>query len=215
MIKSLSIAVLAFAAIAAPASAAIYSNSFSGVIGSFGLPDTTTYGQVFVAPGGALTSWTFTTQDSSADGARFVVAAWGGSSISGGELYSASVGATAADANGTDHIYSGINLSLAAGSTYIAYLTVAGATNPTGQVVASGSGTSPLGGLFVFNNSGGVDPIAYPAGWYTGGWSPANLEYTAVFGTVPEPESWALMVAGFGLVGFALRRQTERRTIAA
>ena len=33
------------------------------------------------------------------------------------------------------------------------------------------------------------------------------------FGAVPEPESWALLVAGFGMTGFALRRRT--RTVAA
>jgi hypothetical protein len=30
---------------------------------------------------------------------------------------------------------------------------------------------------------------------------------------LPEPQSWALMVAGFGLVGFALRRGAVRQTI--
>lgn len=201
---------LAFAAvfaIAAPATAASFSNAYGGSIYNFGVPDTTTYGQVFTAPGGTLSSWTFTTADRSADGARFVVAAWNGTSISGGELYSVSTGATAVDANGTDHIYSGINLALTAGSSYIAYLTVAGATNPTGPVSVSGSSTSPLGGLFVFNNSNGVDPIANPGGWYTGGWSPYHMEYTAVFGVVPEPQSWALMIAGFGLVGVSMRRR--------
>lgn len=208
---------LAFAAvfaIAAPATAASFSNGYDSSINSFGVPDTTTYGQVFTAPGGTLSSWTFTTADGSADGARFVVAAWGGTSISGGELYSVSTGATAADANGTDHIYSGINLALTAGSSYIAYLTVAGATNPTTQVSVSGSVTSPLGGLFVFNNSNGVDPIANPGGWYTSGWRPANMEYTAVFGAVPEPASWAMLIAGFGLTGAAVRRRRSAAVAA-
>lgn len=208
---------LAFAAvfaIAAPATAASFSNAYGGSISSFGVPDTTTYGQVFTAPGGTLSSWTFTTTDRSADGARFVVAAWGGTSISGGELYSVSTGATAADAKGTDHIYSGINLGLTAGSNYIAYLTVAGATNPTSPVSVSGSATSPLGGLFVFKNSNGVDPIANPGGWYTGGWSPAHMEYTAVFGAVPEPASWAMLIAGFGLTGAAMRRRRNAAVAA-
>ena len=211
--NSLAIAAFTIAAMAMPATAATYSNTFSDTIGLFGVPDTTTYGQVFVAPGGALKSWTFTTQDSSADGARFVIAAWGGTSISGGELYSASTGGTAVDVNGTDHIYNGINLALTAGTSYIAYLTVAGATNPTSQVRVSGSDTSPLGGLFVFNNSNGVDPIANPAGWNTGGWTPYNMEYTASF--VPEPASWALMVTGFGLIGFSLRHRARRSSIVA
>ncbi|QXQ08507.1 PEPxxWA-CTERM sorting domain-containing protein [Sphingosinicellaceae bacterium] len=32
---------------------------------------------------------------------------------------------------------------------------------------------------------------------------------------VPEPGTWALMVAGFGLTGVSLRRRTGLRTVAA
>jgi hypothetical protein len=32
---------------------------------------------------------------------------------------------------------------------------------------------------------------------------------------VPEPSSWALMLVGFGLSGFALRRRGKMRTVAA
>ncbi|UAJ12186.1 PEPxxWA-CTERM sorting domain-containing protein [Polymorphobacter megasporae] len=34
-------------------------------------------------------------------------------------------------------------------------------------------------------------------------------------GTVPEPANWALMIAGFGLVGTALRRRPATSTMAA
>jgi hypothetical protein len=34
-------------------------------------------------------------------------------------------------------------------------------------------------------------------------------------GTVPEPESWTLMIVGFGLVGFAARRRPAARAITA
>jgi len=34
-------------------------------------------------------------------------------------------------------------------------------------------------------------------------------------GSVPEPAAWAMMVAGFGLVGFAARRQKARVSFAA
>ncbi|PZO87467.1 MAG: hypothetical protein DI623_14690 [Sphingomonas sanxanigenens] len=31
---------------------------------------------------------------------------------------------------------------------------------------------------------------------------------------VPEPATWAMLVAGFGLTGFAMRRRTKRVAIA-
>jgi PEP-CTERM motif len=34
-----------------------------------------------------------------------------------------------------------------------------------------------------------------------------GVNFTATLGAVPEPASWALMIAGFGLVGFAMRRR--------
>lgn len=43
-------------------------------------------------------------------------------------------------------------------------------------------------------------------------YSPSVISYTAGTGGVPEPASWALMIAGFGLAGATLRR---RRTLAA
>lgn len=41
---------------------------------------------------------------------------------------------------------------------------------------------------------------------------PAGLWVAATEGAIPEPATWALMIAGFGLVGFAARR---RKAIAA
>jgi hypothetical protein len=37
-----------------------------------------------------------------------------------------------------------------------------------------------------------------------------TLSYATVAGAVPEPASWALMIAGFGLVGAAMRRRSVR-----
>lgn len=37
-----------------------------------------------------------------------------------------------------------------------------------------------------------------------------NLRPTALFVGVPEPGAWALIIAGFGLVGAAARRRGER-----
>ncbi|WP_294195782.1 PEPxxWA-CTERM sorting domain-containing protein [uncultured Sphingomonas sp.] len=34
-----------------------------------------------------------------------------------------------------------------------------------------------------------------------------NINVTAVRGAVPEPATWAMMIAGFGAIGFAMRRR--------
>ena len=41
----------------------------------------------------------------------------------------------------------------------------------------------------------------------------SSIELTVMGSTVPEPETWALLLAGFGMVGFSVRRR--RRTVAA
>ena len=71
---------------------------------------------------------------------------------------------------------------------------------------------------FAFVNpltSGGVDPFA--TGWYRPSYECNNCVSmrvvtggVATTATVPEPASWALLVAGFGLVGVIARRRTVR-----
>lgn len=47
-----------------------------------------------------------------------------------------------------------------------------------------------------------------------GAWLGANFSLTTA-GAVPEPASWALMIAGFGLVGSAMRRRVTKVSYAA
>lgn len=69
----------------------------------------------------------------------------------------------------------------------------------------------PLGvPLRSINYSGSTGPSGSSAslqGFYSGGFSPAAA-------AVPEPASWAMMLAGFGAAGFVLRRR-QRRVLAA
>lgn len=47
-----------------------------------------------------------------------------------------------------------------------------------------------------------------------GSGAPGNMSGLAFFGVaggVPEPGTWAMMIAGFGLVGFSMRRSTQKR----
>jgi hypothetical protein len=93
--KQLSIAILAFAAAALPdaAHATTFTNtgSNSGTIFDFGAPDTTSYGEVFVAPGGALQNLSFFATDGTAGNLELVVAAWDTASHRGGPLHELSV----------------------------------------------------------------------------------------------------------------------------
>jgi len=200
-------------ALAAPAMAQTYANANDAdAIFDFGYPDTTSYGQVFTAPGGTLSSWTFYDTDSSDNGARLVVAAWDGSKAVGPELYS-SLSQNVTAGSFFAHTYSNINLSLTAGTSYIAYLTVAGVDSPTSGNSVAGSSSSPLGGGFRYLNSGGQDPLALGDVFWNSYYVP-NMQYSATFnGAVPEPASWALMLGGFGLVGGALR--SRRKTAVA
>ena len=110
------------------------------------------------------------------------------------------------------HTFSGINLSLTAGASYIAFLTVTGVPDPVSSIGVAGSSTSPLGGGFVFNYSSG-DPAGNGSSW--SGYSVPNMQYSATFGgAVPEPASWALMLGGFGLVGGAMRASRRKAAVS-
>ena len=87
-----------------------------------------------------------------------------------------------------------------------------GSPHPTGQIGVSGSFTSPLGGGFVYENSGGADPLdANSWSLYYGG----NMQYTADFGAgVPEPATWAMMMVGVFGLGASLRRRREQTAVA-
>jgi hypothetical protein len=45
--------------------------------------------------------------------------------------------------------------------------------------------------------------------WVSGG---LTLQYSVPGGAIPEPGTWAMLIAGFGLVGFAARRRRETAT---
>lgn len=60
----------------------------------------------------------------------------------------------------------------------------------------------------------GIAPFANPIRISMNGLGGNNVVFsaaTAVAGAVPEPDSWALLIAGFGLVGAAARRQRRHR----
>ena len=200
---------VALFSVATLSQATTYSNvsSASGTIIYFGAPDTTSYGEVFGGVGGTLQDFTFYTQDGNAGGMFLTVAQWDGSKAVGPALYSSAVsyggGAQAVGA-------SGINLALSASNSYIAYLTVAGASSPATSVslgASSDSGNLP-NGAFRFLNSNGTDPLTMNQPWSS--WYQTNMTFTANVSAVPEADSYAMMLAGLAVLGAVARRKAKR-----
>lgn len=74
---------------------------------------------------------------------------------------------------------------------------------------ASGFSGSALHGLGTANfglSFGGADVAAIAS---------SGHDYSILAGAVPEPASWAMLIAGFGLVGALQRRRQPRRSFAA
>ncbi len=206
------VAAVAFAAcFSASANATVYTNSggAQGSIGSFGSPDTTSYGEYFTAPGGALDSWTFRSQSvTTAGNLELVVASWNGTSAVGPALYTS---ASIADSGVSNEAltFSGINLALTAGQSYIAYMTVAGVAGPVQGAAIATSSTDVLNGGGVFDNSQGANPLT-PG---NNSWSAlgAYFTYSATFGPAAVPEPAGAAVLAFGLIGLGFVRRRPSR----
>lgn len=82
------------------------------------------------------------------------------------------------------------------------------------EIVVTNQANTPNGaggGYFFADYTGSVTTRAYDL---TGsGPQSGTGGLVTTFGAVPEPESWALMIAGFGLTGLAMRRRI--RAVAA
>ena len=207
------VAAVAFAAcFSASANATVYTNAggTQSTISPFGSPDTTSYGEYFTAPGGALDSWTFRSQSVAAVGnLELVVASWNGTSAVGPALY---VSAPIADSGASNEAltFSGINLALTAGQSYIAYMTVAGVAGPVQGAAISVSSTDVLNGGGAFDNSNGANPLT--AGNIT--WdAPGSVyfTYSATFVPAAVPEPAGAAVLAFGLIGLGFVRRRPSR----
>jgi hypothetical protein len=197
--------------VATAASAQTYANARGTDIATFGNNSTITYGQTFTAPGGTLSSWTFYNTTNSNAGEQFAIGAWDGTTVTS-NLFTAGSNAVSADAAGYfAHTVSGINLALTAGVTYYAYYTTYNVSNPVSGVTFQGSASSPLGGQFLYG-AGNINTS--PVGAAYTGYSVADMRYSATFaatpGGVPEPATWAMLMLGFGGIGFGLRRAHRR-----
>jgi hypothetical protein len=183
----------------------------SSFISTWGGGATNTYGEVFTAPGGALTSFTFEVNDEGSP-ANFIaeVYAWNGS-VTGGAgpqgtggpaLYTSGPLTTSGDGLFDAITINTGGVALTTGQNYVIDL-----YDASGDGVAGGWGDTQGGhpgvagdGGFNFNNGPSNAAVWDDFGDF------GSLAYSATFaGSVPEPSSWALMLLGFGALGAAVR----------
>jgi len=109
--------------------------------------------------------------------------------------------------------FDNLALSLNANTKYIAYLTSSDPT-VTGIQLSRTQTTADTSGFGIGNAYLSTTP---GTGWQLpfSGSGFLSLQYTAVTAPVPEPESYAMLFAGLGLLGFVARRRKQKDTVTA
>lgn len=201
LIKTLSAAAILLSANAALATT--YSNSIDGYVG--GASIITPEGEVLnLSSGGTLTDFSFYAAYGFAGNVNLVVASWNGSQAVGPAFYTSPNFAYNGGAETLS--FSGINTQLAAGS-YIAFLTSTSSPSLSAvETLGSSNSAGGIGGGFYYTNTNGINPLLLNQAWTTLGGVP-NLAYSATITAVPEPETYGMMMAGMGLMGFMVLRK--------
>jgi len=83
-----------------------------------------------------------------------------------------------------------------------------GIADPTADGGQAGPGTNRR----ITFTQGAGDPLIYGLRFTNNGQRAFELDNVA-FGAVPEPATWAMLIAGFGLVGGAMRRRRSSTTM--
>lgn len=189
------------------------SYSFPNLSGSLTGGNQTQYiGETFTAPiAGDLTDFQFTLNSSNLQAVYGVVFGWNGIAPTT-ELWRSPVIAGAAGL--LDFMPTGVRLTQ--GQTYVAFLSTYGLSNNSGLAtvgtcltfVGCNSNAIPNLGTLVFGNVLGNGPVFSQI---------VNNSQDATFSAtitavaaIPEPTTWAMMIASLGAVGLLLRRR--RRT---
>lgn len=205
-----SVAASALATSALAATTTISNAPTGGSLSTFGVPDSQTYGQVFTAPvTGTLTSFTLYL-NGGVGGLTGAVGTWNGTATHGfgfGSPTTLYQSVVVPSASAGAYTFTP-NVAVTAGSRYVAYLSVFGVTQAnTATSMPLGDNSNPYIDYMVWNNTS--DPNGNASWNYF--FNTGDAQFSATF-AVPEPQSWAMMIAGFGLVGAAMRR---RRLAAA
>lgn len=211
-------------AVAAPASATVTIDTTpfwngTSIVGALGSPSTGVIGQTFVAPTNAIDSFIFFVNDRGR--AIDVIAeiyAWSGDLVAGngpqGAVGAAVFSSGVIQTPGLNGLVATVILtggtSLVPGQQYVALFA---ATTPNqGEalfgIIDPNPGVTNDGGFNYFNNN--FDLGVINDGNWNGAIDFGSLAWIGDFGgSVPEPESWALMLIGFGAMGAALRRRRD------
>lgn len=228
MMKKLILAGLLLA-LAANASATTYTNVPSGA--NTGLPfayfgnganpsgDSPKVGEVFtLSTASLLSSFSFYAIGNTNASLQLNVAQWNydtnlqnqATNLVGPSLLTTSAGVDTYNSTGgyTTISFDNLGLSLNSNTKYIAYLTSSDPALTHLQLSRTQTGADAsgfgIGHAFLSTTPG--------TGWQLpfGGNGFLSLQYTAVTAAVPEPETYALMLAGLGLVGFVARRKQKK-----
>jgi hypothetical protein len=184
----------------------------NGDISYFGTPESATFGQTFVADGNIIKGFSLYLLDR-VDGFPNVplgfkgyIGSWDGSKM-GSLLYTSDP--RSRSGNGlAEFVFDTGNIAVAAGSTYVAFLSVAEMPLQADSRFTMPTARNFIPGTFVYQNNRHDFSKLTTQAWLT---QNEDAYLKVQFGTtsaVPEPSSWALMIAGFGLTGAAARRRT-------
>lgn len=101
--------------------------------------------------------------------------------------------------NGTPEIASSISFGTGGASQF--------------QFQSPTSGFAQFGGATVFSGSLN-SPVFTPGTYAFTGFTSGTLTVSNAVAAVPEPASWAMMLVGFGAMGFAMRRRKVSTTVS-
>ena len=139
--------------------------------------------------------------------------------VTGSELFSYAIGSAAGSANvsGQTTVDLGVAGSMV-GAIAVSNLSFSGRASDLTAFI--GTGYVPLSvtmGTSTFTSTNGVlSPSALLLPHVGGANLTATLSYAyAATGAIPEPATWGLMIVGFGVVGWSLRRRRNERRATA